>query len=809
MKTRLLFLYAILFFPAIAFGTDDGGHTVKGRVTDSAGNPLTGASVILTGTFRGTMTDAAGSFKLENVRDGENLMSFSFIGYETGILNLMIKSDTTVNIVLVQTSVLTDDVVISATRAGARAPFAYSNVDKLALEKLGTASDMPYLLTLTPSFVETSEAGNGVGYTSMRIRGTDASRINVTIDGIPLNDPESQQVFWVDLPDLSSSVDNIQVQRGVGTSTNGAGAFGASVNIQTRGVENEPFALVNSSAGSFRTFRNSISAGTGLIKDRFAFQMRFSDIKSDGYIRRTGSNHQSAFLSGLYRSGKSLVKANIILGREHTGIGWWGVPAEMLETDRRYNPAGEYTDENGIKRYYDNESDNYSQDHYQLIFSRKLTGALSVHTALHYTRGKGFYEEYREDESYSDYGLKYVRMSDTTLYVTDLIRRKWMANDFYGLVYSLKYKNEKVEASMGGGLNIFSGDHFGRIIWMRYPGAAEKDHQWYFNNGEKREASLYGKMTAEISPKASFFGDLQYRYIKYILEGNDDDLKNISQTHSFNFFNPKTGIHFTIGEDQEAYVSVSVAHREPTRTDFKEASGDDEATPGSERLFDTELGYRLNLPGRSFAINLYGMFYKDQLVPTGELSNVGYPIMTNVDRSYRIGAELSAGFVPADFLSWKLNLTLSRNKIRDFVEHYVDYNTTDWSSEYKSRNLGNVDIAYSPRVTGTSDFALKPISTADIHLITKYVGRQYFDNTMSGERMLDHYLVNNIIVGFTPGIKNIRKVEIQAIVNNIFNTEYENNAYGGNWYEDGKGKTWAYYFPQAGINFMFKLGFTF
>lgn len=809
MKTRLLFLYAILFFPAIAFGTDDGGHTVKGRVTDSAGNPLTGASVILTGTFRGTMTDAAGSFKLENVRDGENLMSFSFIGYETGILNLMIKSDTTVNIVLVQTSVLTDDVVISATRAGARAPFAYSNVDKLALEKLGTASDMPYLLTLTPSFVETSEAGNGVGYTSMRIRGTDASRINVTIDGIPLNDPESQQVFWVDLPDLSSSVDNIQVQRGVGTSTNGAGAFGASVNIQTRGVENEPFALVNSSAGSFRTFRNSISAGTGLIKDRFAFQMRFSDIKSDGYIRRTGSNHQSAFLSGLYRSGKSLLKANIILGREHTGIGWWGVPAEMLETDRRYNPAGEYTDENGIKRYYDNESDNYSQDHYQLIFSRKLTGALSVHTALHYTRGKGFYEEYREDESYSDYGLKYVRMSDTTLYVTDLIRRKWMANDFYGLVYSLKYKNEKVEASMGGGLNIFSGDHFGRIIWMRYPGAAEKDHQWYFNNGEKREASLYGKMTAEISPKASFFGDLQYRYIKYILEGNDDDLKNISQTHSFNFFNPKTGIHFTIEEDQEAYVSVSVAHREPTRTDFKEASGDDKATPGSERLFDTELGYRLNLPGRSFAINLYGMFYNDQLVPTGELSNVGYPIMTNVDRSYRIGAELSAGFVPADFLSWKLNLTLSRNKIRDFVEHYVDYNTTDWSSEYKSRNLGNVDIAYSPRVTGTSDFALKPISTADIHLITKYVGRQYFDNTMSGERMLDHYLVNNIIVGFTPGIKNIRKVEIQAIVNNIFNTEYENNAYGGNWYEDGKEKTWAYYFPQAGINFMFKLGFTF
>lgn len=809
MKIRLLFLFTILIFPAYAFTAEDAGHTVKGRVSDQSGNSLAGASVILTGTFRGSITDADGFFRIANIRDGENQLTVSFVGYETIIINLTITSDTIINIVLDQTSVITDDVVISATRAGSRAPLAYSNVDKLALDKLGTASDMPYLLTLTPSFVETSEAGNGVGYTGMRIRGTDASRINVTIDGIPLNDPESQQVFWVDLPDLASSVDNIQVQRGAGTSTNGAGAFGASINIQTTGIENDPFARISSSAGSFSTFRNSIAAGTGLLKDKFAFQMRFSDVKSDGYIRRTGSDHQSAFLSGLYRSGKSIVKANIILGKEHTGIGWWGVPEEMLRTDRRYNPAGKYTDEDGIVRYYDNESDNYRQDHYQLIFSRQLSGVLSFHTALHYTRGKGYYEEYREDEPYTDYGMRNVRISDTILYTTDLIRRKWMVNDFYGIVYSLKYKNEKVEASLGGGLNIFSGDHFGRIIWMQHPGTVGNEYQWYFNTGEKSEASIYGKITADISQIASLFGDLQYRHIKYSLAGNDDDLKNLGQTHSFNFFNPKTGMHFIIGEDQEAYVSVSVAHREPTRTDFKEASGDDEATPGAERLFDTELGYTLNLRGSSLAINLYGMFYKDQLVPTGELSNVGYPIMTNVDKSYRIGAELIAGFVPADFISWNFNLTLSRNKIRDFVEHYVDYNTTDWSSVYRKKNLGNVDIAYSPSVTGTSDLAVKPVSFADIHLITKYVGRQYFDNTMSSQRQMEPYIVNNFIIAFTPRFRNIRKVDIQANVNNIFNTKYENNAYGGNWYEDGREKTWAYYFPQAGINFMFKLGLTF
>jgi iron complex outermembrane receptor protein len=546
-----------------------------------------------------------------------------------------------------------------------------------------------------------------------------------------------------------------------------------------------------------------------VLKERFAFQMRYSDLRSNGFIKRTGSEHSSAFMSALYRSGRSLLKANIILGKEHTGIGWWGVPKEMLTVDRRYNPAGEYTDENGITQYYDNESDNYTQNHYQLIYSLKLPGSLSFHSALHYTKGKGYYEEYKEDDSFSDYGLPLLVIGDTTFSTTDLIRRKWMSNDFYGLIYSLNYRNERLEASIGGGMNLYTGDHFGRIIWMRYPGSLERDHQWYFNTGEKGEASIYGKMNWSLSQRLSVFGDLQYRYIKYILEGDDDDLKNIGQTHRFSFFNPKAGLFFSIASNQKAYLSFSVANREPTRTDFKEASGDNESTPKSERLFDTELGYKLRFAKSSFGLNLYWMIYKDQLVPTGELSNVGYPIMTNVEKSYRAGAEITAGFMPVDFIGWDFSLTLSRNKIIDFTEHYIDYNTSDWSSEYKSRRLGTVDIAYSPSVTAGSDLSIKLIPVIKLHFISKYVGKQYFDNTMNRERMLDPYFFNNVMIDIEPGTKHIRGVNLQLLVNNIFNAKYESNAYGGNWFEDGAEKSWSYYFPQAGTNFMLRVGLKF
>ncbi len=787
------------------FGNEPDGSVIQGKVTDSDGKALAGAVITIDNSFLGAHSSQDGSFYFSGLTDGTYSLHFSFIGYETVTKVINLKGEITLNITLAEKSFMTDEVLVNATRAGDHAPLAYSSIGRDLLKMQNSGQDMPYLLSLTPSLIETSEAGNGVGYTSLRIRGTDGNRINVTIDGIPLNDPESQQVFWVDLPDLASSVDNIQVQRGAGTSSNGAGAFGATISVQTLNPESEPFAEVSTSLGSFNTLKKMVTAGTGLLNEKFAFQMRYSDIKSDGYIDRTGSNHRSAFLTGIYRSGKSRLKANIILGEEHTGIGWWGVPKDSLAVNRTYNPSGEYTDEYGNIRYYKNESDNYKQNHYQLIYSYKISNSLNLNTALHYTRGEGYYEEYSEDQPLADYGLSSFSVGDSVISVTDLIRRKWLANDFYGMVYSLKYNKNRIDAVIGGGMNLYIGDHYGRIIWMRNAGYTEKDYQWYFNNSRKGEVSIYGKVNYSLSDKISIFGDLQYRYVSYRMKGNDDDLKSLDQEHRFGFFNPKAGVFYSISQNQDAYYSFSVANREPTRSDYKEATGDPSATPKPETMYDSEMGYKLRTGKGSFGINIYGMFYKDQLVPTGELSNVGYSIMTNVDKSYRIGVELSSVIRLSGLITWSANMTLSRNKISDFVEYYTDYNTSDWSEQYLSKNLGEVDIAYSPSVMGTSDLTFNISRFGAVHVISKYVGKQYFDNTMNPERTIDPYFVNNLRLDMSPHLKNTKGVGIQLFVNNFLNEIYENNAYGGNWYENGSEKTWAYYFPQAGTNIMVKL----
>ncbi len=780
-------------------------QAITGHVTDEKGKPLGGATVTAINTFLGTHTDSNGNFTLTGLRAGSYLIECSFIGYQTVTKELGTGGNEVNEIRLEPKAYLTDEVTVNATRAGEQSPVAYSAVTLDRLRKQNTGSDMPYLLSLTPSFVETSEAGNGIGYTGMRIRGTDGNRINVTLDGIPLNDPESQQVFWVDLPDIASSVDNIQIQRGAGTSSNGSGAFGATISLQSATPGTEPFAEISSAAGSFNTFKNTVSAGTGLLNDRFALQVRLSDLVSDGYVSRTGSDHRSAFVSGMYRTKKSMLRMNLILGKEHTGIGWWGVPADSLKTNRRYNPAGEYRADDGSLKYYDNESDNYLQNHIQLIYNRKLSDYLVLNTAFHYTMGKGYYEEYRPEQPYTDYGLAPVQAGDSLYGSTDLIRRKWMSNDFYGLVYSLKYQKNRIEAVVGGAVNMFMGDHFGRIIWMRNAGLTQKDHQWYFNEGKKGEISIYGKVNYTLSDRTSAFVDLQYRSVNYRMTGPDDDFKDLTQKHDFGFLNPKAGIFHSISAHQDTWLSFSVAHREPTRSDFKEAAGDRNSTPKPETLYDAELGYRLGREKSSFTVNLYGMYYKDQLVPTGQLSDVGYSIMTNVEKSYRMGLEFIAAVKPHKLVEWNVNATFSRNRIPGFVEYYTDYNTTDWSSEYKNRNLGNVNIAYSPSVIAGSDLALIPLKKLELHLISKYVGKQYFDNTMNSERTIDPYFVNNVRIDFNPVIKHIDRIELQLLVNNIFNIKYENNAYGGNWFEDGVEKTWSYYFPQAGTSFMTRL----
>jgi len=804
MKAKCILVLVYIFIFIEVYGLQERTSVIRGRITDIEGNSLSGAGVTIENTFLGTHSAADGYYRIDGLKDGNYNLRISFIGYEPELVSIDLEGEAVANVSLVQKSFLAGEVIVNATRAGSRSPLAYTSLENEILSKQNSGHDIPYLLSLTPSLVETSEAGNGIGYTNLRIRGTDASRINVTMDGIPLNDPESQQVFWVDIPDLASSVDNIQVQRGAGTSTNGAGAFGATVNMQTGNPGNDPFAKISTSLGSFNTSRKMIAAGSGLLAGKFAFQIRLSDLKSDGYIDRTGSDHQSAFINGAFRTARSFLKANIFLGQEHTGIGWWGVPPEILPVNRKYNPAGEYTDENNVVQYYDNESDNYNQNHYQLFYGLKLNNSLSLSTAFHYTSGEGYYEEFKEDRDLSDYGLPDIITGESIISQSDLIRRKWMDNDFYGLVYSVKYKTDKLSATFGGGGNYYSGDHYGRIIWMSNPGNIPKDHQWYLNNGKKGEVSTYAKADYVLNEKLSLFADLQFRFIDYRMDGNDDDLKDLGQRHHYAFLNPKAGLFYSIDQNQDAYLSFSVANREPTRADFKEAAGDPDAVPQPEILYDTELGYKLRKERYSAAINLYAMLYNDQLVPTGELSSTGYPIMTNVKKSRRLGIELSAGLRPADFFDWNLNLTLSSNKIPDFIEYYIDYNTSDWSEEYRSMNLGTVDIAYSPSATGTSDLNFKILKNTELHLISKYVGEQYFDNTMNSERMIDPYFVNNLRIDFNPSIRGLKNAGFQLFINNILNHRYESNAYGGNWFEDGVEKTWSYFFPQAGINFMVK-----
>lgn len=806
MKKLLLVCYVL--FQLTLYVSAQGTGSISGRITDENGKYLPGTGITIENTNLGAVSDREGIYSFTGLQDGSYTVKVSFVGYLPQTHEVNLVRTAVLDIKLMPSAIMTDEVLVNATRAGEHTPLAYSTIDRESLKKFSSAQDMPYLLSLTPSLVETSEAGNGVGYTSLRIRGTDANRINVTVDGIPLNDPESQQVFWVDLPDIASSVDNIQIQRGVGTSSNGAGSFGATVSIQTLNPENDPVAEVSSSYGSFNTMKNMISAGTGLLGGKFAFNMRYSDIRSDGYIDRTGSNHRSAFLTGVYRTERSRLKANIILGEEHTGIGWWGVPKDSLKTNRTYNPAGEYTDVNGRLQHYSNESDNYKQDHFQLIYSLKASENIGLNAALHYTKGKGYYEEYRDDQKFTDYNLSPISIGGQVLTATDLIRRKWLDNDFYGMVYSLNYKKESTEIIVGGGLNRYLGDHYGTVIWMRNAGVTEKDYMWYLNNSVKDEFSIYGKINYDLSEKLKLYGDLQYRFIHYSISGPDDDLKDISQGHRFHFINPKAGLFYSINPNQEAWMSFSVGNREPTREDFKEASGDPEATPKPETLYDTEAGYKFRSDKGSFSVNLYSMYYKDQLVPTGQLSDVGYSIMTNVGKSYRMGVEISASAKIYKHLNWGTSLTLSRNKIKNFTEYYTDYNTEDWSEQYLSKNLGLVDIAYSPSCIWSNDLNYAR-GIFGIHLISKFVGKQYFDNTMSDERSIDPYFVNNLRIDVSPKIRSIKQLDIQLFVNNILNEIYENNAYGGNWYEDGAEKTWSYYFPQAGINYMLRVGFKF
>lgn len=778
-KVFLLIVMAALYLSSAA-------QSISGKVTDGK-NALPGATVIIVENEKHTVSSGDGAFSFSNLEKGVYTLKVNYIGFETKILQFTLSDKpVVVNVVLQSEDFYTDEVVITGIRAGESTPVAFFNVEKSDIEKNNTGRDIPYILDLTPSVVIGSDAGTGVGYTSMRIRGTDITRINITMDGIPLNDSESHGVWWVNMPDFASSADMIQVQRGVGTSSNGAGAFGANVGLYTKKINTEPYAHISADYGSFNTQKYTFKAGSGLINNHFSFDTRFSRLSSDGYIDNAWADLKSMQLTATYTGKNTLVKLNFLQGEEHTYQAWYGVPKDSLltETGRTYNPYE-----------YENETDNYKQTHYQLFFKQDIASKLSFNAALHYTQGAGYYEQYKEGQNFSDYGIENVVIGTEIIEETDLIRQKWLDNDFFGIVYSLNYSLKDINIKLGGGANNYIGDHFGKVIWAQYASNSEINHEFYRNQGNKIDFNEYLKVSYSGIRNLNLWGDFQIRNVNYTIDGIHDDMRDISQNRTHRFFNPKAGLSYSFVDDEKIYFSFATANREPSRTDYKDAS--EFRLPFAETLYDYELGYNRDFKSASFNINLYYMNYKNQLVLTGEINNIGSPITTNVDKSYRAGAEFSGGF-KFQFIDFKANLTLSRNKIKDFTAHIDDYDT--WPVQ-RTETYELTNIAFSPEIISYSEINFNIFENFYFAFISKYVGEQFIDNTSNDERKLNDYLVNNIRINYSFNTKYAKEIGFHVSVNNIFSQKYETNAWVYRYYAAGEHYAADGYFPQAGINF--------
>ena len=696
-----------------------------------------------------------------------------------------------------------NEVNVNALRAGEKTPVAFTNISKAEIEKGNLGQDLPYIISLTPSVVTTSDAGAGVGYTGFRVRGSDPTRINVTVNGIPLNDSESQGVWWVNMPDFSSSIENIQIQRGVGTSTNGASAFGASVNLKTDGLKKNPYFTTSNSMGSFGTLKNNIEFGTGLINNKFAFDGRVSKISSDGYIDRATSNLKSLYLQGTYFGTSSVIKALVFTGNERTYQAWNGVPLNYLDSNRTFNS---YT--------YKNEVDNYGQTHYQLHYSKQLSTETTVNIAAHFTHGEGYYEQEKIGEDFADYGLENIILSDDTISSTNLIRRKWLNNDFGGFTYSLNHQMGSLDLVLGGASNSYSGQHYGNIIWAEYASNGAINHQYYWNKAEKLDHNFYAKANYKYSDATNLYLDLQRRRVDYIFEGYDRNGVPSEQEVSHAFFNPKIGLFHDLKQSQSIYVSFAVANKEPNRNDYVENKADE--YPSHETLYDTEVGYKQSGEKFSLGVNLYHMKYKNQLVLTGQINDVGAYRRANIDESYRKGIEIEGTYKLANKLSWVGNMTLSENKILNHTE-YVD-NWDTWGQE--KIDYENTDLAFSPTAIWASIFNYKVDKNISIDFISKYVGEQFIDNTSSDDRKLDDYLVTNLRLAYEWDSKIFKTTKLTLQVNNLLDNEYVSNAWVYRFVSDGydpreydhyvnvdseRGYNMAAYFPEATRNYLLGL----
>ena len=698
-----------------------------------------------------------------------------------------------------------EEVLVQSVRVDADSPITHSNLSAEEIEKRNLGQDIPILLNYLPSVVTTSDAGAGIGYTYIRVRGSDASRVNVTLNGIPFNDAESQGTFFVNLPDFASSVQSLQLQRGVGTSTNGSGAFGASLNLLTDAVSNKAYGEIANSIGSFNTRRHSVKFSTGLLNDRFEIAGRLSNIVSDGYIDRASSDLKSYFLQAAYKDSNTLIKAITFGGREETYQAYYGIDAATLESDRTFNTVGQQFDANGnFEGFYDNEVDNYAQDHYQLLWNQRFDNRWSSNVAFNYTYGRGYFEQYVDDFYYTNIlfsgdsqfdflGADPIELNGETISSTDYIRRRWLDNDFYAINANVNYKDNSWDISGGAFYSYYDGDHFGEILWSEFPIGYDYKERYYFGTGEKTEFTTFAKATYQVNEQWSVFGDLQGRFVNHKTTGIESDRNPLVVDVSYDFFNPKAGVSFQLNEANQFYASYGRANREPRRSDFEE----DIFT--AETLDDFELGWRFDAPKVSVNSNLFYMDYQNQLVLTGALNDVGAPIRATSGESYRLGLEVDAQIDVFETLKVLPNIALSSNKNVDFIT----------SRDGSLVNLGNTELSFSPSVVAGNALVYQPITNLEIALLSKFVGEQFMSNIESELSRLDSYFINDLNVNYTlRNVPFVREILFSALVNNIFNVEYVNNGYFFTFDDDFSNPPavttveGAGFFPQATINFL-------
>lgn len=793
-------------------------NSLDGKVFDRSTNEaLIGANVIIEESFYGAYTNTDGEFSFNRIRSNSIKLITSYIGYEADTMNIDLTKNQEVVIYLKPSSYQTDEVIVLSTRAGKDNSSATTNVSQEQIVENNLGQDIPFLLQQTPSVVTTSDAGTGIGYTGIRIRGSDPSRINVTVNGIPINDSESHGVFWVNMPDLATSLENIEIQRGLGTSTNGAGAFGASLNMQTSNFSAKPFGEINNSFGSFNTRKHTVRAGSGLINNHFNFEARLSSIYSDGYVDRASSDLNSYFVSGSYIGEKTIIKALSFGGKEITYQSWYGTPEARVNGDLvalETHIANEgYSDEiaNNLRqsdrRYnhylYDNQVDNYEQYHYQLHLSHQFSKKLTANFALHYTRGLGYFEEFRNGDDLSNYNLQNVELTNDTISSSDLIRRRWLDNHFYGMTYSVLYEaNKKLNFNLGGAANRYEGDHFGEVIWAQFASNSFPGNRYYFNVGEKIDANTYLKTNYAATEKLNLFLDLQYRFINYEAKGSDNDQRTFDIDETYHFFNPKVGANYAINPSTNVSFLAAIGNREPNRADLVDQ---DTLANKAENMTNIELGINSKKEKYFWSVNLYLMEYQNQLVNTGQLNDVGSPIRENVDESYRRGIEITGGYYFNKYVKYQANATFSRNKIKSYKEVLYDYSTGFDVFQFDRRNT---TLSFSPSVIFNSELVITPLKGVELGLQTRYIGEQYLDNTMHANRKLDAYLVSDLRAEYKIKTKLFKEVRLMGRINNVFNELYSANGYTYS-YIFGDLITENFFYPQATRNYLVGLNVKF